>query len=191
MTSFLLIQELQQRLGDELKNWHLEHFISGENHRAAPNIIIGQLPPRTGSMPANATQLQKNSSNDFIPFIIIRPLDNTFSNDHPCQQILNIAIVCGIRSSDSYEKYERGVGDVLNLIDKIALSIKKYQLWGQNNFYHNDDIKCTYGSPKSIDPYEIGLQAEAPYFYAVALTSFTRTIATQKVELNNVFKKLN
>jgi len=185
MSSFLLINELQQRLNDELKTWHLEHPNGNRFFRAKPNVIIGQLPPKTGSMPSNVTTQQRSDSD--VPFILIRPLENSFSNDEPCQQIFNIAIVCGIHSSDSYKKYEQGVEEVLNLIDKIALTIKNYQFWGKNYFYLYDDIKCTYGLPKSIDPYEAGLQADAPYFAAVVMTNFIRIINIPKRELNNSF----
>lgn len=185
MSSFLLINELKQRLNDELQDWYLEHPIGDNIKRAKPNIIIGQLPPKTGSMPSNATTQQRSDSD--VPFILIRPLENTFSSEDPCMQVLNVAIVCGIHSSDSYEKYERGVEEILNLIDKISLSIKKYQFWGKNHFNHYDEIKCTYGLPKSIDPYEAGLQADAPFFAAVAITSFVRTINIPKTELNTIF----
>lgn len=185
MTSFLLINELQERLNDELKTWHLEHPSGGRFLRAKPNIIIGQLPPKTGSMPSNVSAQQRSDSD--VPFILIRPLENSFSNDEPCQQIFNIAIVCGIHSSDSYDQYERGVEEILNLIDKVILTIKKYQFWGKNYFNQYGDIRCTYGLPKSIDPYEAGLQAEAPYFAAVVTTDFVRTISTPKIELNNSF----
>lgn len=183
MSSYLLISELQQRLDDELQNWFLEHPNGDKIKRAKPHIIIGQLPPKTGSMPSNATTQQRSDSD--VPFILIRPLENTFSDDDPCLQIFNIAIVCGIHSSDSYERYERGVEEIVNLIDKIALSIKKYQFWGNNYFNHYDQIKCTYGLPKSIDPYEAGLQADAPYFAAVVITNFVRMIPIPKSELNN------
>lgn len=185
MSSYLLIDELKSRLSDELKNWHLEHPNGSYITRAKPNIIIGQLPPKTGSMPTGG-QIQKQTDGD-VPFILIRPIDSSFSNDEPCLQITNIAIVCGIHVSDSYEKYERGIESVINLMDKISLSIKKHQFWGKNYFYHDDEIKCTFGLPKSIDPYEAGLQADAPYFAAVILTSFQRKITIPKSELNNIF----
>ena len=42
MSSFLLINELQQRLNDELQDWYLEHPIGNNIQRAKPNIIIGR-----------------------------------------------------------------------------------------------------------------------------------------------------
>lgn len=185
MSSYLLIDEIKKRLVVELETWYLEHPVSNNIHRAIPNIMIGQLPPKTGSMPTTAN-VKQNSDSDF-PFILIRPIESSFTSDEPCQQIFNIAIICGIHSSASYEKYERGIEEVINLMDKIVLSIKKYQLWGKNYFYHSDDIKCVFGLPKSIDPYESGLQAEAPYFASVVLTNFQRKINIPKVELNNIF----
>lgn len=185
MSSYLLIDELKTRLNDELDTWYLEHPDVNQSHRAKPNIMIGQLPAKMGSMPTNAGTQQKTDSD--VPFILIRPLEISLSNDEPCQQIINIAIICGIHVSDSYEKYERGIEEVVNLIDRIALFIKKYQFWGKNYFYHDDEIRSTFGLPKSIDPYEAGLQSDAPYFAAVALTSFQRKINIPKVELNQIF----
>lgn len=185
MSTYILIDDLKKRLTDEFINWRLEHPTGRNTCRAAPKITIGQLPPKTGSMPTSAgTQTQSDSD---VPFILIRPLENTFSNEIPCLQVVNIAIVCGIHVSDSYERYETGVEEVLNVADKIVLSVKKYQFWGKNNFYHDDEIKFTFGLPKSIDPYEAGLQADAPYFAAVALTGFQRKIDIPKTELNNTF----
>jgi len=80
MSSFLLIHELQQRLNNELQNWFLEHPNGDKIKRAKPNIIIGQLPPKTGSMPTTATTQQRSDSD--VPFILIRPLENTFSLEH-------------------------------------------------------------------------------------------------------------
>lgn len=188
MTSYLLIDELKTRLTSELKSWYLEHInVTTDVYRAQPMIKIGQLQPKTGSMPRN-TETKQQSDSD-VPFILIRPLESTYSNsnDVPCLNIFNIAIICGIHVSESYERYETGIESVMNLIDKIVLSIKKYQFWGKNYFYHDDEIKCTFGLPKSIDPYEAGLQADAPYFAAVVLTSFQRKFNIPKVELNNIF----
>lgn len=185
MSSYLLIDELKTRLNDELNEWYLEHPVGNQLHRAKPNIMIGQLPPKTGSMPTNAGTQQKTDSD--VPFILIRPLEISLSNDEPCVQIINVAIICGIHVSDSYEKYERGIEEVVNLMDRITLFIKKYQFWGKNYFYHDDEIKSTFGLPKSIDPYDAGLQSDAPYFAAVAITSFQRKINVPKVELNHIF----
>ena len=184
MSSYLLIDELKTRLNEELEFWCLEHPSGTNIHRAKPNIMIGQLPPKTGSMPTNAGTKKQNDSD--VPFILIRPLESTFSSEEPCVQILNIAIICGIHSSESYEKYERGIEEVVNLMDRITLFIKKHQFWGKNYFCHDDEIKCSFGLPKSIDPYEAGLQADAPYFAAVAITSFQRTFYSHKEELDHI-----
>lgn len=175
MASYLLLDDLRARLKKQLSDWVLRKPNQNNlEEYCLPNFYIGQLPPKKGSVPKGA--ITTGPSDTEMPFIIIRPLEFDYSNELPIKQIVNVAIICAIYSEESMELYEKGVQDIVNLMDQIVLSLKSHLFWGDNYFSHNGDLKVTFGLPKSIDPYEAGLQADAPFFASVLLTSFERSI---------------
>lgn len=177
--SYLVLDDLRSKLSVAFKNWVLEQ---SKADRKMPSIYIGQLPPRKGSGPPNKVNPDNESSKE-MPFILIRGTDGSLIDEERMANYqLNTAIIVGIYSKESLEEYEKGVQIVMNALDHIILSITQYQFWGNSRFSLDSDMKWGYGLGKTIDPYECGLQTDAPYFAAVLQLSFNSRLDLPKLE---------
>lgn len=181
--SYLVLNDLRSRLSKSFEHWLLER---SKSDRKVPSIYIGQLPPRKGSGSPNQAKREEESSSD-MPFILIRSIDgNLTENERVANYQLNVAIIVGIYSKESLDEYEKGVQIVMNALDHLILSINQFKFWGNRRFSLESDMKWSYGLGKTIDPYECGLQTDAPYFATVLHIAFNRNLHLPKVEIEHL-----
>ncbi|MBK5073229.1 hypothetical protein I2492_09395 [Budviciaceae bacterium CWB-B4] len=172
MRTFLLLEGIEQRLKEALKDWKMDDPSEPSGFKT-PQIYIGQLPPRKGSRPGEHQKGSQNQSH--YPYVIIVLTDGEGKATGSMREsFVSIGIISGIHVEESRDDYRHGVESILNLNDKIITTINDYRLWADNYYEHTQPVNYSLGLPQSIDPYSTGLQAEAPYFAVVAQTKFER-----------------
>lgn len=188
MNSFLLLDDVRCYLEAQLADWRLRQgsitggrFSEQDERYAVPKVMIGQLPPRSGSRPAGGADGDETDPD--TPFILVRPIDGVLDGNRPADYEINLAIVCGIYSHESREHYAAGVQDVMNLCDRLLQIIGGRQLWAANHFKQTRTLRWTIGAPRALGPYDAGLQELGPVFHMVIDAPFERTLNLPDIPL--------
>jgi len=145
-------------------------FDKEKSTSAMPNVWIGHVPPKR-SMPAGADV--KPVAGD-PPFVLVRFLDDEFTDTRDKGQILEskVGIICCVYSKDSQEEIKLGYKDILNMIDRVYLTLLKKRFWGGNIWWREGSIKRTSGLQKELGSiYEAGLH-DHPIYGAAVVTMF-------------------
>lgn len=174
MNSFSLVKDIQSYLEDKLSSHYLRIPSKEEKYRP-PKIFIGQLPARAATRPN-----QENHSEADLPFVLIRATSTSYDGlDENLNSETDVSIICGIHSVEG-NREEKGVEDLLNLMDKIVLEITSRRYWCEKQFKRDGSIKSIVGMPKEYGPYDAGLQEAGSNFGGVIQLSFTRKFVVEQ-----------
>jgi len=171
--TYFLLDDIAQELE---KNFAETKFDTEYGISAIPNIWIGHAPPKK-SMPAGSEEPEDGRDDDSPPFVLVRYLDDEFTDTREGGQSIasTVGILCGTYSRDSLQDIKMGYKDIMNMMDRVFLTITKKDYWGDNGrkiWARIGSIKRTTGLQKEIGSiYEAGLHYH-PYYGAAVIVKF-------------------
>jgi hypothetical protein len=173
--TFLLLKDIQETM----RNAFLDFSFDSEKEDKGlqtPSIFIGHVPSKhTPSGPDD-----KTVSGD-PPFILIRFLDdeNKEDNTKAVTREATVSIFCCLYSKDSYKNIEAAYSDILNMIDRVLITLMGKIYWENNHWWLQDGIKRVVGTQKELGPiYDAGVH-NMPYFEAAVIAKFKAAGITQ------------
>jgi len=170
--TFLLLEDIVSELEKDFAGFRYDKDKGGT---ARPNIWIGHVPPKR-SMP---TGVEKADVSGDPPFVLVRFLDDEFTDTKQGGQIIEskVGIICCVYSKDSQEEIKRGYHDILNMADRVFLTLVNKRYWGPDGkkiWIRSGSIKRTSGLEKELGSiYEAGLH-DHPYYGAAVITTFQK-----------------
>jgi hypothetical protein len=165
--TYLLLEDIVAEIEKDFANLK---FDGDKDISTAPNVWIGHVPPKI-SMPTSAES--KPTSGD-PPFILVRYLDDEITDTRDKGQVLEakVGILCCTYSKDSYEDIKLGYKDIMNMLDRVYLTLMKKRFWVGKVWWRDGSIKRTVGLQKELSSiYEAGVQ-DHPYYGAALVTTF-------------------
>ena len=198
--TFLLLKDIQNELKKAFSKIILDSATEGEDPRS-PHILIGHVPPKK-SIPSGVMRPDKNNKANDIelaapslsdpPFITVRFLDDETKEDKSKALVTEakIGILCCVYNKKNYEEIEAGYNDILNMADKVLLTLLNKRYWENNHWWVDDVIKRTSGLQKELSSiYEAGAQ-ECPFYGAGVFATFKAAAPTTLTE-DTIIKKEN
>jgi len=167
-STYLLLDDI----ASELEKDFIEVMFDKEKGiSAAPSVWIGHAPPKR-SMPAG---IEDQMAAGDPPFVLVRYLDDEFTDTREGGQSITstVGILCGVYSRDSQKDVKMGYKDVMNMMDRVFLTITKKMYWGDKGkkiWARIGSIKRTTGLEKELASiYEAGLHSHPIYGAAVVV----------------------
>jgi len=175
-STYLLLEDIVAELE---KDFAEIRYDKEKGISAVPSIWIGHAPPKR-SMPAGAEDTE--GAEDTIhdgdpPFVLVRYLDDEFTETLEGGQSITstVGILCGVYSRDSEQDVKMGYKDVMNMMDRVFLTITKKMYYGDNGkkiWARIGSIKRTIGLQKELGSiYDAGLH-DHPFYGGAVIVKF-------------------
>jgi hypothetical protein len=185
-STFILLKDIQTELQKAFVNYSLDDSKEVGKLRP-PHVWIGHAPPKK-SMPAYVQKTDNKMPSGDPPFIVVRFLEDENREDKGKALIAEatIGILCCVYSRDSYEEIEVAYHDILNMTDRVILTIiNRGMYWGDNHWWREGAVKRLVGLQKELGQiYEAGMQ-DHPYYGAAVIATF-KTPAIPRPPITNI-----
>jgi len=168
---FFLLEDIVEELIAAFKGFEFD----GKGDTVSPNIWIGHVPPKK-SMPVGSdnkeTSTENKEKSGDPPFLVVRYLEDEEKDDKNAKILeAKIGILCCVYSKDSYTEIKSGYKDIMNMADRVYLTLVKKRFWVKT-WWLDDNIKRKYGLEKELSSiYEAGAH-EHPYYGAAVVANF-------------------
>jgi len=173
-STFLLLDDIAAQLEKDFKG----HVFDNKTGVMEPNIWIGGVPPKR-SGPPEAEKQPINPGDP--PYILIKYLGDVDTGETGNMEA-SIGILCAVYSLDSYVAIKNGYKDVLNMADRVLLTLLSRRYWDDNHWWLGESqIKRVCGLDREGNSvYEAGAQAH-PIYGAMILATFKAAAIPRKL----------
>jgi len=174
-STFLLLDDIAA----ELEKGFEGHVFDSKKDAIKPNIWIGGVPPKR-SGPPEAEKYPVNPGDP--PYILVKYLGDIDNGEESTMEA-SVGILCAVYSLDSYEAIKNGYKDVLNMADRVLLTLLKKRFWADKQWWLGESpIKRVCGLDKEGNSvYEAGAQAH-PIYGAMVLATFKAAVIARPLQ---------
>jgi len=191
---FLLLEDIAEELRKDFADFKYDKPNSEEgNKTVAPNIWIGHAPPKE-STPVSTEDSELVGDNgteteveeildttedsepvgDDPPFVIVGYLEDEFTDTKGNGQTVEskVGILCGVYSKDSQVEVKFGYKDIMNMMDRVYLTLVKKRFWADKQWWREGSITRAVGLQKEFGSiYDAGLH-DHPFYGAAIVATF-------------------
>ena len=156
---------------------------AGKEKFRVPGVYYSGLPARKSPVPVaeRVSDPHKPAEDDefgeFVPFILIKRIDQDFTGEKTRESMTNIAIVFAVFAPE--DDPEAGEDDLSNISDRIVHALCLKPFWADNHWKHEMPINVVQGTGRAGSVYLAGLQNKGPYYVGAATTQFKASIPGQ------------